>query len=37
VFGVAVLILFVLGWRESIIVLLAIPSTLSLTLLLFYL
>ncbi|PIE57915.1 MAG: multidrug transporter AcrB [Desulfobulbus propionicus] len=37
VFGVAALILFFLGWRESIIVLLAIPSTLSLTLLLFYL
>ena len=37
VFGVAVLILLFLGWRESIIVLLAIPSTLSLTLLLFYL
>ncbi|MDH4319359.1 MAG: efflux RND transporter permease subunit, partial [Desulfobulbaceae bacterium] len=33
----ALLILFFLGWRESIIVLLAIPSTLSLTLLLFYL
>jgi len=37
VFGVALLILFFLGWRESIIVILAIPSTLSLTLLLFYL
>ncbi len=37
VFGVAVLILFFLGWRESIIVMLAIPSTLALTLLLFYL
>jgi multidrug efflux pump subunit AcrB len=37
VFGVALLILLFLGWRESIIVLLAIPSTLSLTLLLFYL
>ncbi|WP_028585643.1 efflux RND transporter permease subunit [Desulfogranum mediterraneum] len=37
VFGVALLILFFLGWRESMIVLLAIPSTLSLTLLLFYL
>jgi len=37
VFGVAILILVFLGWRESIIVLLAIPSTLSLTLLLFYL
>lgn len=37
VFGVALLILFFLGWRESIIVLLAIPSTLALTLLVFYL
>lgn len=37
VFGVAVLILFFLGWRESIIVLLAIPATLGLTLLVFYL
>ena len=37
VFGVALLILFFLGWRESIVVMLAIPSTLSLTLLLFYL
>ncbi|HIJ78824.1 MAG: efflux RND transporter permease subunit [Desulfobulbaceae bacterium] len=37
VFGVAVLILFFLGWRESTIVMLAIPSTLALTLLLFYL
>ncbi len=37
VFGVAVLILLFLGWRESTIVMLAIPSTLSLTLLLFYL
>lgn len=37
VFGVALLILLFLGWRESIVVLLAIPSTLSLTLLLFYL
>ncbi len=37
VFGVALLILVFLGWRESIIVMLAIPSTLSLTLLLFYL
>ena len=35
--GVALLILFFLGWRESIIVMLAIPSTLSLTLLTFYL
>ncbi len=37
VVGVAVLILLFLGWRESLIVLLAIPSTLSLTLLVFYL
>ncbi len=37
VFGVALLILFFLGWRESIVVMLAIPSTLALTLLLFYL
>jgi len=37
VFGVALLILFFLGWRESLVVLLAIPSTLALTLLLFYL
>jgi len=37
VIGVTLLILFFLGWRESIIVILAIPSTLALTLLLFYL
>jgi len=37
VFGVALLILFFLGWRESTIVMLAIPSTLALTLLIFYL
>ena len=37
VFGVTLLILLFLGWRESIIVILAIPSTLALTLLLFYL
>lgn len=37
VFGVALLILFFLGWRESLVVMLAIPSTLGLTLLLFYL
>ncbi|MFZ5494626.1 MAG: efflux RND transporter permease subunit [Verrucomicrobiota bacterium] len=37
VFGVAVLILFFLGWRESLVVLLAIPVTLGLTLLVFYL
>jgi multidrug efflux pump subunit AcrB len=35
VFGVAMLILFFLGWRESTIVMLAIPSTLALTLLVF--
>jgi multidrug efflux pump subunit AcrB len=37
VFGVALLILIFLGWRESLVVLLAIPSTLALTLLIFYL
>ncbi len=37
VFGVAVLILLFLGWRESVVVLLAIPVTLGLTLLVFYL
>jgi len=37
VFGVAVLILLFLGWRESLVVLLAIPSTLALALLVFYL
>ncbi|MCC5807289.1 MAG: efflux RND transporter permease subunit [Opitutales bacterium] len=37
VFGVAVLILIFLGWRESIVVLWAVPSTLALTLLVFYL
>jgi multidrug efflux pump subunit AcrB len=37
VFGVAVLILIFLGWRESLVVLLAIPVTLALTLLVFYL
>jgi multidrug efflux pump subunit AcrB len=37
VFGVALLILFFLGWRESLVVLLAIPATLALTLLVFYL
>ncbi len=37
VFGVAVLILIFLGWRESLVVMLAIPSTLALTLLIFYL
>jgi multidrug efflux pump subunit AcrB len=37
VFGVALLILIFLGWRESMVVLIAIPSTLALTLLVFYL
>lgn len=37
VFGVAILILFFLGWRESTVVMLAIPSTLALTLMVFYL
>ncbi|RME38450.1 MAG: efflux RND transporter permease subunit, partial [Deltaproteobacteria bacterium] len=37
VFGVALLILLFLGLRESLVVLLAIPSTLALTLLVFYL
>ena len=37
VFGVAVLILLFLGWRESLVVLLAIPVTLGLTLLVFFL
>ena len=37
VFGVAILILFFLGWREAAIVMLAIPSTLALTLMVFYL
>jgi multidrug efflux pump subunit AcrB len=37
VLSVSFLILLVLGWRESIIVLLAIPATLALTLLIFYL
>jgi len=37
VFGVALLILMFLGWRESLVVLLAIPVTLGLTLLVFYL
>ncbi len=37
VFGVAILILFFLGWRESTVVMLAIPSTLALTLMIFYL
>lgn len=37
VFGVSLLILLVLGWRESLVVAVAIPSTLALTLLVFYL
>jgi multidrug efflux pump subunit AcrB len=37
VFGVTLLILLTLGWRESGIVALAIPATLALTLLVFYL
>ncbi len=37
VLGVSVLILLTLGWRESAIVAIAIPATLSLTLLIFYL
>ena len=37
VVSVSLLILFTLGWRESIIVAVAIPSTLALTLLVFYL
>lgn len=37
VVSVVLLILLFLGWRESLIVLLAIPSTLGLTLLVFYL
>ncbi len=34
--SVSLLILFILGWRESVIVAVAIPSTLALTLLVFY-
>ena len=37
VVSVSLLILFTLGWRESLIVAVAIPSTLALTLLVFYL
>jgi multidrug efflux pump subunit AcrB len=37
VIGVSMLILLTLGWRESAIVAIAIPSTLALTLLVFYL
>jgi len=35
--SVALLILFMLGWRESVVVAIAIPSTLALTLLVFHL
>ena len=37
VMAVSLLVLFMLGWRESAVVAIAIPSTLSLTLLVFYL
>ncbi len=37
VIGVSLLVLFTLGWRESLIVAIAIPCTLALTLLVFYL
>jgi multidrug efflux pump subunit AcrB len=37
ILGVSLLILFTLGWRESVIVGIAIPCTLALTLLVFYL
>ncbi len=37
VLGVSILILLTLGWRESVIVAIAIPATLALTLLVFYL
>lgn len=37
IISVSLLILFMLGWRESIVVAVAIPSTLALTLLVFYL
>jgi multidrug efflux pump subunit AcrB len=37
VLGVSLLILLALGWRESLIVAIAIPATLALTLLVFYL
>ena len=37
VLSVSLLILFTLGWRESLVVAIAIPSTLALTLLVFYL
>jgi multidrug efflux pump subunit AcrB len=37
VIGVSVLVLLTLGWRESTVVVMAIPATLALTLLVFYL
>ena len=37
VLGVSLLILLTLGWRKSVIVMIAIPCTLALTLLIFYL
>ncbi len=37
VLSVSLLILLMLGWRESVVVLIAIPATLALTLLVFYL
>ena len=37
VVGVSLLVLFMLGWRESVVVAVAIPSTLSLMLLVFHL
>jgi multidrug efflux pump subunit AcrB len=37
IFGVAVLIFLFLGWRESVVVMFAIPTTLAMTLLVFYL
>ncbi|HZJ52893.1 MAG TPA: efflux RND transporter permease subunit, partial [Myxococcaceae bacterium] len=37
VVAVTLLVLFMLGWRESVVVAIAIPSTLSLTLLVFFL
>lgn len=37
VVSVSLLVLFVLGWRESLVVAIAIPTTLALTLLVFYL
>jgi len=37
VFGVALVILLFLGWREAIIAMLAVPATLGMTLLIFYL